>query len=95
MGEHPAVSVLQALSLAEGLQATASPTKAHLLREEKPGQDRTEIPVDLKPIMAGTAPDIPLRANDILFIPTSGAKMASFRAIEAAIQVGTGFAVFH
>jgi polysaccharide export outer membrane protein len=95
LGDKSAVSIMQALSLAEGFDRAASPNKARLLREDKPGQDRTETTVDLKPIMAGTAPDIPLRANDILYVPTSGVKLASFRAIEAAVQVGTGFAVFH
>jgi len=95
LGDRTAVSVLQALSLAEGFDRAASPNKARLLREDKPGQDRTETIVDLRPIMSGTAPDVRLRANDILFIPTSGAKMVSLRAIEAAVQVGTGFAVFH
>ena len=95
LGDHHNVSILQALSLAEGLDRTASPGNARLLREEKPGQERTEITVNLKPILTGAAPDIPLRANDILFIPTSGMKVASLRGIEAAIQLGTGFAVFH
>jgi polysaccharide export outer membrane protein len=95
LGNKTAVSILQALSMAEGFDRAASPNKARLLREEKAGQDRTETVVDLKPIMAGTAPDITLRANDILYVPTSGAKLASMRAIEAAVQVGTGFAVFH
>jgi len=95
LGDKSAVSILQALSLAEGFDRAASPKQARLLREEKPGQDRTETIVDLKPIMAGTAPDISLRANDILYVPTSGYKLASLRAIEAVVQVGTGFAVFH
>lgn len=95
LGDHHNVSVLQALSLAEGLDRTASPGNARLLREEKPGQERTEITINLKPILTGAAPDIPLIANDILFVPTSGMKVASLRGIEAAIQLGTGFAVFH
>jgi polysaccharide export outer membrane protein len=95
LGDKSAVSILQALSLAEGFDRAASPKQARLLHEEKPGQDRTETIVDLKPILAGTAPDIPLHANDILYVPTSGIKIASLRAIEAVVQVGTGFAVFH
>lgn len=95
LGDHPQISVLQAISLAEGLDRTAAPTTARLLREEKQGQQRIEISLNLKPILAGTAPDVPLLANDILFVPTSGVKVASMRAIEAAIQVGSGFAVFH
>jgi hypothetical protein len=60
------------------------------LREGSPGKERKEIRVDLKPIMKGSAPDLALRANDILFIPTSATKLATQRGIEAAIQVGTG-----
>jgi polysaccharide export outer membrane protein len=95
LGDHHDMSVLQALSLAEGLDRAASVGSARLLRQERPGQERTEIAVNLKPILAGSAPDIPLRANDILFIPTSGVKLVSLRTLEAAVQVGTGFAVFH
>ena len=95
LGNHPNMSVLQALSLAEGLDRAASPKTARLLREAQPGQDRVEIAINLKPILAGNAPDVPLRPNDILFIPTSGVKLASMRSLEAAIQVGTGFAIFH
>jgi polysaccharide export outer membrane protein len=95
LGDHPDVSVLQALSMAEGLDRVAAPKSARLLREEKPGQPRSEIAINLEPILRGTAPDVPLRANDILFVPTSGVKVASMRGLEAAIQLGTGFAVFH
>jgi polysaccharide export outer membrane protein len=95
LGQRENISVLQALSLAEGMDRAASPKTARLLREDTPGKERREIAINLKPIMDGTAPDVPLRANDILYIPTSGAKLASLRSLEAAIQVGTGFAVFH
>jgi polysaccharide biosynthesis/export protein len=95
LGERTQLSVLQALSMAEGLDRGASAKSVRLLREEGPGKQRTEISINLKPIMMGSAPDVPLRANDILFIPTSATKLASMRAIEAAVSVGTGFAVFH
>jgi polysaccharide export outer membrane protein len=94
LGEHEQMSVLQALSLAEGLDHAASPKSARLLREDLPGKERREIPVDLKPIMTGSAPDVALRANDILFIPTSGTKLATMRGIEAAIQLGTGAVIW-
>jgi polysaccharide export outer membrane protein len=94
LGEHEQISVLQALSLAEGLDRAASPKSARLLREDLLGKQRKEIPVDLKPIMTGAAPDVPLRANDILFIPTSGTKLATMRGIEAAIQLGTGAVIW-
>jgi len=94
LGEREQISVLQALSLAEGLDRAASPKSARLLREESPGKERTQIPVNLKPIMAGVAPDVPLHANDILFIPTSTTKLATLRGIEAAIQMSSGALIY-
>jgi polysaccharide export outer membrane protein len=95
LGQREHMSVLQALSLAEGTDRAASPKTARLLREDAPGKDRHEIAINLKPIMNGSAPDVPLQANDILYIPVSGAKLATLRSLEAAVQMGTGFAVFH
>ena len=94
LGEREQMSVLQALSLAEGLDRAASPRTARLLRENSPGKQRSQIPINLKPIMAGVAPDVPLRANDILFIPTSGTKIATTRGLETAIQLGTGVLIW-
>ena len=55
-----------------------------------PGSDtRTEIPVDLSKILANKINDLPLKANDILFIPTSAAKAAGVRTLEALIQAAT------
>jgi polysaccharide biosynthesis/export protein len=95
LGEREKMSVLQVVSLAEGFDRAASPRSARLLREDLPGKERRQIPIDLKPIMAGVAPDVSLQANDILFIPTSGTKLATLRGIEAAIQLGTGAVIFH
>jgi polysaccharide export outer membrane protein len=92
---HPTVTLLQALALAEGLGPDEKASHSKILRAV-PGGDGTprEIPVDLKKILEGKAPDMPLYANDILFIPSSAAKSASRRAIEAAIGVGTGVAIY-
>lgn len=92
---HQSVSLLQALALAEGLGPDEAASHSKILRSV-PGGDGTprEIPVDLKKILAGKAPDMPLYANDVLFIPNSAAKTASRRAIEAAIGVGSGMAIY-
>jgi polysaccharide export outer membrane protein len=91
---HQDMSVLQAISMAEGLDRTSSPKRAKIIRGGTTVA-RQEIPVDVKKILAGKTPDIPLLANDILFVPNSGAKSAAFRGIEAALQTGTGIAIFH
>jgi polysaccharide export outer membrane protein len=94
LNEREHISVLQALSLAEGLDRVASAGNARILRSSDSAATRTEIPVDLNKILAGKTGDVPLLANDVLFIPNSMAKNATLRSIEAAIQVGTGVAIW-
>lgn len=92
--EREHLSVLQALSLAGGLDQAASPQHSRILRAYKGGLNRVEIPVDLRKIMAGKANDVALQPEDILFIPGSTPKRAALRAAEAAIQLGTGIVIW-
>lgn len=94
LAEREQVSVLQAVSLAEGLDRVAGAKNARILRQAAPGAERTEVRVDVQKILDGRANDVALQANDILFIPTSVAKSASIRALEAAVQAGTGIAIW-
>jgi polysaccharide export outer membrane protein len=94
MGENESLSALQVLSLAEGLDRAAATDKAKIMRNIPGSSNRAEIPVDLKKILTGKATDVSLLADDILFIPTSVAKSAAVRSLEAAIQVGTGIAIY-
>ncbi|HEV2713904.1 MAG TPA: polysaccharide biosynthesis/export family protein, partial [Terriglobales bacterium] len=94
LNEREHISVLQALSMAEGLDRVASGGNARILRSSDDGSTRAEIPVDVNKILAGRTRDVPMLANDILFIPDSAAKSATLRGVEAAIQVATGVAIF-
>lgn len=68
-------TVLKALAYAEGLQPNAN-RLAYIYRRETSGAKR-EIAIELKKIMLRKTPDIPLEANDILYIPdASGARVA-------------------
>ena len=93
LNERENMSVLQAVSMSEGLTKTSSPKGAKILRGGMT-EGRKEIPVNLSKILSGNQPDVPLLANDILFVPTSGVKSAGYRVLEAAIQTGTGIAIF-
>lgn len=93
LSEREHMSVLQAISMAEGLERVASPSSARILRSAGDGT-RVEVPVDVARILAGKAGDVQLSANDILFVPTSAAKAAGLRGLEAAIQVATGVAIY-
>ena len=92
--EKANLSVLEALSLAEGLDRTASAAHAKILRSSNTTHGRVEIPINVKEILAGKDTDVPLLADDILFIPNSTGKAASMRVVEALIQTGTGVAIY-
>ena len=94
LGEHQSMSVLQALSLAEGLNGTADGRHARILRLKRDADQREEIAVDVKGVLTGKKPDIALQGDDILFIPGSTGKKAALRVIEAGIQAGTGLAIW-
>lgn len=91
--ERESISVLQALSMAGGLSRTSAPGQTRILRQSSPGE-RTEIHLDLRKILAGKNSDVALQREDILFIPTNTGKKVSLRVIEAAIQTGTGIAIW-
>jgi polysaccharide export outer membrane protein len=92
LGEHQQISVLQALSLAEGFGPAPDTKHARIVRMV--GDERTEIPVDLKVLMQGKGKDVTMQGNDILFIPDSTGKRVALRVMEAAIQTGTGLAIY-
>jgi polysaccharide export outer membrane protein len=89
MGENRSLSALQVLSLAEGLEHTAAAKNAKIMRALPGTDNRAEIPVDLNKILVGKSSDMPLKADDILFIPTSAAKSVGFRALEALAQASS------
>jgi len=94
LDKRDTVSVLEALSMAEGLGPVPAPQNAKILRPSADGSQRIEVPVDLKQILAGKAADVSLYPNDILFVPVNGPKKAATRAIEAAIQTATGVIIW-
>jgi polysaccharide export outer membrane protein len=92
LGGRSNLTVLQALSLAEGLDPRASPEKTRIIRRKT--EPEQQIAVDLRKILQGKAEDVVLQPNDILFVPSSATKVITSRTIDAAIQIGTGLAIF-
>jgi len=89
LNESDTLSVLQAVSLAEGLERTASPQKAKILRIAPGATRRAEVPLNLKKIFSGEMADVVLQPDDILFVPDSAQKRAALRTLEALISIGT------
>jgi len=94
LNTHDNISIIRALSMAEGLSKEAAPKKAKILRAAAGSKEPVEIPINLQLILAGKDPDVLLRPNDVLFIPNNVSGSALKRATEAAIQIATGVAVF-
>ena len=93
LNDQETLSVLQALALAGGLERTAAPRKAKILRPAPGAERRTEIPVDLKKILAGDANDVAMAPEDILFVPGSGSKKAALRTLDAIVTMGTSIGI--
>jgi polysaccharide biosynthesis/export protein len=89
------MSLLKAVSLAEGLTPTAAKRKTRIIRTDEMSGQRSEIPVDLGKVLAGKIPDVQLRPADIVFVPNSNSKIALFKGAETAIATASGVAIFH
>lgn len=94
LNERDRISVVQALALAQGLGPTAAASSAKILRGSTDGPDRKEIPVNIQRILDGKSNDIVLQPDDVLFVPNSRTKNAALRALETAINIGTGVTIW-
>ena len=77
-----ALNVLQALSLAEGLNRTAKLTKASIVRQT--GEGVVTIPINVKNIMQNKEADPVLQASDIIVVPRSDSKAFFDTAVPGA-----------
>ncbi|MGH9690621.1 MAG: hypothetical protein ACRD4C_05950, partial [Candidatus Acidiferrales bacterium] len=83
-----------AVALARGLTGYAKANSAVIMRTNPVTGEKEQIPVQIKKIEKHDAEDVPLQANDILYVPDSAGKKALARGTEAAIGVGTGAAIY-
>lgn len=81
-------TVLKALAMAEGLMPYSG-KRAYIYRQEASGA-KNEIPIALGKIMDRKAPDIPLLANDILYVPDAKGTRATLATLEKALGFGAG-----
>jgi polysaccharide export outer membrane protein len=81
------MTVLRAIALAGNFTREARPTHAVIIRKESgaPGGKR-EVRVDLKKVLSSQAPDQPLIASDILYVPESGAKRTLDTVVNTAVS---------
>jgi len=86
------LTVVQALTLAWGPTQSAALTKALLIREQSGG--RTVTSLNLKRLLRGEDPDLPIQDRDILFVPDSTAKNLWNRTMESVVQSAAGVSIY-
>ena len=84
-------SVLKALAVSQGLQ-TYTAKVAYIYRTEGGAGGKNEIPIELKKIMNRESPDVPLVANDILYIPENTRRHSTMTALDKTLMVAVGLA---
>jgi polysaccharide export outer membrane protein len=87
-----AITVVQAVSLAWGPTQNAALKNALLIREQAGG--RTVTTLNLKRMLRGLDPDLPVRDRDILFVPDSTAKNLLNRSLESLVQSAAGVSIY-
>jgi len=95
VGDGTESTVLQMLALSQGLMPFAA-KEAYIYRREGNGS-KNEIPIPLSKIMERKAPDTPLLANDILYVPDNKGRHMTVGALEKAMMLvgGVGAAAIY
>ena len=90
-------SVLKVVALSEGLLPYTAKT-AYVYRRDESGA-RKEIPIELSSILNRKAPDVPLEAGDLLYIPDNKGKRLTVGVIDRVAgfgsTVGSGLIIWH
>ncbi len=87
------LTVLQAIALAAGASKTASEKHVRLVRNVD-GQSQS-VDLSLRDMERGRDPDVPLQANDILYVPFSLAKNISLGLADITAAAGSALIYAH
>jgi polysaccharide export outer membrane protein len=91
--ENPELmTVMRVIAMAAGPTRMANLSHAKMLRRSPDGLHNTEV--NLKNIIEAKAPDVPLQAEDILFIPPSKSKAAAERGANSVLSMITSLALY-
>ncbi len=85
------ITVLQAIAMAGGTNRTAKLNAARIIRKTPAGMHEENIP--LKKILQAKTQDLPMSADDILFVPSSAGKSAAYRGVDAVMQAATALTI--
>jgi polysaccharide export outer membrane protein len=82
-------SVLKVLALAEGI-TQFSAKQAYIYRRDPDGAAKKEIEIEIEKIMKRKTPDVPLVADDILYIPDNSGRRTALSVLEKVVMFGSG-----
>jgi polysaccharide export outer membrane protein len=82
--DSDSLTVLKAVALAGGTTRLAKMNGVKIIRKGPDGMTLT--PVELKKMLEAKVADLPLKADDILFVPSSAAKAFAARTVEVGVQ---------
>jgi polysaccharide biosynthesis/export protein len=88
------VTILKAIALAHGLTSFAKANSTVIMRDNPVTGRRDVIHVRLKDIEKHKATDVPLKPDDILYVPDSAGKKALARGTQAALGIGTSVTIY-
>jgi protein involved in polysaccharide export with SLBB domain len=63
-------TLLKMITLAQGFNKTANLNAVRIVRKMGDAPGRTEIPIDIA-VIEGSAPDVPVLADDVIFVPST------------------------
>jgi polysaccharide export outer membrane protein len=90
--DNGTLTVLQAIALAGGTNHTAKMSGVRIIHKGPGGMTETRVP--LKKMLEAKAPDVVLQADDILFVPVSGVRVAAGKGFDAATAMATAVGVY-
>ena len=86
------LSIIEALSLAGGMNKTAALSQTKLVRKLPAGREQVDL--DLKHIFLGKQADILVSDGDILYVPSSIGKTFLYRGLEALFAIAGSEALY-
>ncbi len=86
------ISMAQVLAMASGPTRAAKLSRAKLLRRTGTGLESKEI--DLQKILDAKREDLPLQAEDIVFVPASRGKLAAERGAGSILNMLSNLAIY-
>lgn len=93
LGGRDTLTVEAALALAGNTGKAAAAGSAHLVRTQEDGK-KVDVVLELNQILKGKAPDLAMKDGDMLFVPTSNAKLITQQAITSALQIGSQVTIY-